>query len=56
MCQECIKEKKSEDESRVPWTEYDADHVIPHSKGGQTDIENAQLLCRYHNQKKGNRE
>jgi 5-methylcytosine-specific restriction endonuclease McrA len=37
----------------VGWREYDADHVIPHSKGGQTSVVNAQLLCRYHNQQKG---
>ena len=54
LCQMCIEEGKPEKECRVPWSEYDADHVIPHSKGGQTDIENAQLLCRYHNQAKGN--
>ncbi len=37
------------------WVSYDADHVVPHSKGGQTLVENAQVLCRYHNQQKGNR-
>lgn len=49
LCQECLREGKSEVEARVPWSEYNADHVIPHSHGGQTVIENAQLLCRHHN-------
>jgi len=52
LCQMCLKEKKPEKEARVLWSEYDADHVIPHSKGGQTVVTNAQVLCRYHNQMK----
>jgi hypothetical protein len=32
-----------------------ADHVLPHSKGGKTIIENGELLCSYHNLSKGNR-
>lgn len=55
LCQICLQEGKPEAEARVSWSEYDADHVIPHSKGGVTMVENAQVLCRYHNQKKGNR-
>lgn len=54
LCRKCQEEGNPEKDCRVPWSEYDADHVIPHSRGGQTDIENAQLLCRYHNQAKGN--
>ncbi|MDD5368039.1 MAG: DUF262 domain-containing protein [Anaerolineaceae bacterium] len=53
LCRMCLEEGKPEIEARVPWSEYDADHVIPHSKGGSTTVENAQLLCRYHNQQKG---
>lgn len=52
-CLKCVAENKPEKECIVPWTEYDADHVIPHSRGGQTSLDNAQLLCRYHNQQKG---
>lgn len=36
-------------------SEMDADHVEAWSKGGSTDIENCQLLCRTHNRAKGNR-
>ncbi len=53
LCQYCHSEGKPEKEARVDWSEYDADHVIPHSKGGQTDISNGQVLCRHHNRSKG---
>jgi len=53
MCQMCIDEGKPERECRVSWKDYQADHVLPHSKGGQTVIDNAQVLCSYHNKQKG---
>jgi hypothetical protein len=53
LCQMCLAEDKPEKEAQVSWSEYEADHVIPHAKGGRTDIENAQVLCRYHNKQKG---
>jgi hypothetical protein len=53
LCQACVKEGKPDPDCRVSWSEYEADHVLPHSKGGQTEIENAQLLCRTHNRKLG---
>lgn len=53
VCQECLRQGLSDDEAKVPWNEYEADHVVPHSKGGPTTIENAQVLCRVHNQSKG---
>ncbi len=53
ICQTCIEEGKSEKESFVIWTDYEADHVFPHSKGGQTDIKNGRVLCSYHNASKG---
>lgn len=39
------------------WTlaEMDADHVTAWSRGGATDPSNCQMLCRTHNQAKGNR-
>lgn len=35
--------------------EMDADHVSAWSKGGATDIQNCQMLCKTHNRAKGNR-
>jgi len=35
--------------------EMDADHVTAWSKGGSTTIKNCQMLCKTHNQAKGNR-
>jgi hypothetical protein len=37
------------------FTEMDADHVTAWSKGGATDRANCQMLCKTHNQAKGNR-
>lgn len=36
-------------------SEMDADHVTAWSKGGDTDEENCQMLCKTHNRAKGNR-
>jgi hypothetical protein len=55
LCQVCLREEKPEKEAQVSWSNYQADHVIPHSKGGKTTLENAELLCSYHNQSKGAR-
>lgn len=55
LCQMCLQEGKPEKECRVPWSQYDADHVVPHSKGGPTTVENAQVLCAHHNRTKSNR-
>lgn len=55
FCQQCLREGNSENESKVSWSNYQADHVLPHSKGGKTIIENGELLCSYHNLSKGNR-
>ncbi|NEV93450.1 DUF262 domain-containing protein [Psychroflexus sp. YR1-1] len=53
LCQECLREGKPEKEAIVSWSKYQADHVIPHSKGGKTAIDNGELLCSHHNQSKG---
>ncbi len=36
-------------------SDMDADHVAAWSKGGATDINNCQMLCKTHNRAKGNR-
>jgi hypothetical protein len=54
LCAMCKAQGKSDEEATVPWVEYEADHLTPHSQGGgATSIANAQLLCRYHNRSKG---
>jgi hypothetical protein len=53
LCQEHLAEGKSEEESRVSWSNFEADHIIPHAKGGDTAVWNGQVLCRYHNARKG---
>ena len=53
LCQQCLREGKPEKEARVSWAQYQADHVLPHAKGGKTVLENGELLCAYHNQSKG---
>jgi len=36
-------------------TDFHADHVVPHSKGGKTQVANGQVLCATHNLQKGNK-
>ena len=37
----------------IAFNEMEADHIIPHSRGGQTTIDNGQALCKQCNVKKG---
>jgi len=37
ICQSCKKE--------IKWDEFQADHIVPFSKGGKTTVANGQLLC-----------
>jgi len=39
----------------LTWDDFTVDHVDPWSKGGHTSLENADLMCRRHNSRKGNR-
>lgn len=54
-CQQCLREGKPDAEAFVRWSEFDADHVLPHSLGGETNLDNAELLCRHHNRSRGAR-
>ena len=45
VCQICGKE--------CDWNDWEADHIVPWSKGGKTEIENGQVLCPTCNAKKG---
>ena len=46
-CQECSKQ--------LPFEQMQADHIKPHSRGGQTILSNAQCLCKECNLKKSNK-
>lgn len=41
--------------NETSYNKLEVDHIVPWSKGGQTIIGNAQLLCKTHNAGKGNR-
>lgn len=40
---------------RLTWDDFTIDHINPHSKGGESKLNNAALMCRKHNSAKGNR-
>ena len=39
--------------TETAYSKLEMDHIKPWSKGGRTEISNAQLLCKYHNTSKG---
>lgn len=39
--------------NKIEFDQMEADHIIPHSKGGQTTIDNGQALCKQCNASKG---
>ena len=60
ICGQCLEEElealgPNEDEAkankraRVDWSDWDADHIEMHAKGGETTIENGQVRCPGHN-------
>jgi 5-methylcytosine-specific restriction endonuclease McrA len=49
----CLEDGLPEEEAKIAWSDYEADHIVPHAKGGQTNLDNAQLLCSTHNKQKG---
>jgi 5-methylcytosine-specific restriction endonuclease McrA len=40
---------------KLSWEDFTADHVVAHSRGGRSEIDNAAILCRSCNSRKGNR-
>ena len=38
---------------KVPWDDFHADHIVPHSKAGPTTVDNGWLACSKCNSKKG---
>ncbi|MCX6898565.1 MAG: DUF262 domain-containing protein [Verrucomicrobia bacterium] len=50
-------EKRKCKRCRLPlsWSNFTVDHVKPHSRGGRTVLNNAALMCRACNSRKGNR-
>jgi len=55
LCQVCLKQGKNKVEATVSWSGYQTDHIIAWIKGGQTDDDNGQVLCTFHNASKGGR-
>ncbi|MGD0778143.1 MAG: HNH endonuclease signature motif containing protein [Candidatus Solibacter sp.] len=39
----------------LTWDNFTIDHIKPYSKGGRTELDNADLMCRSCNAAKGNR-
>lgn len=54
-CPYCTQEDGTNKSKIWSLKDMDADHVAAWSKGGATDIENCQMLCKTHNRMKGNR-
>lgn len=55
LCQECLRAGLPDNEARVTWSRYQADHILPWVKGGPTAHWNSQVLCSTHNAAKGAR-
>lgn len=57
LCNKLYKDGKISEEATFFYdTELEMDHIIPWSKGGKTELSNAQLLCKPCNIKKSNKE
>ena len=54
-CPLCALGKDANRKRIWKFNEMDADHVSAWSKGGASSIENCQMLCKVHNQAKGNK-
>ncbi len=54
-CPQCVIGNNANKTKLWKLTEMDADHVAAWSKGGQTALQNCEMLCITHNRAKGNR-
>jgi 5-methylcytosine-specific restriction endonuclease McrA len=54
-CSYCAIGHDSNKEKIWSYNDMDADHVSAWSKGGSTEKENCEMLCKPHNRAKGNR-
>ena len=54
-CSYCVNGHEANKDKIWAYADMDADHVTAWSKGGATDPENCELLCKPHNRSKGNR-
>lgn len=52
VCPYCVKERR--EKTVYEFGEMEADHITPWSEGGKTNIDNCQMLCKYHNRMKSN--
>lgn len=54
-CTSCVAANNANKAKIWAYKEMDADHVAAWSKGGSTSASNCEMLCRHHNQSKGNK-
>ncbi|GAA2969683.1 HNH endonuclease signature motif containing protein [Glutamicibacter bergerei] len=54
-CTSCVAANNANKAKIWSYKEMDADHVAAWSKGGSTSASNCEMLCRHHNQSKGNK-
>lgn len=53
ICHKCKEEGR--EKIHYEFEEMEADHIIPWSQGGKTDLYNCQMLCKEHNKLKSNK-
>jgi len=54
-CTSCVAANNANKAKIWTYKEMDADHVTAWAKGGSTSATNCEMLCRHHNQSKGNK-
>lgn len=50
----CCQIRSHCDGEKLGWSDWQADHIVPHSKGGKTTVANGQVACPACNQSKSN--